>query len=179
VLAFRRSDIRRLGLPAPPAGFRSSRSLTADLRFSRFPVNEFRFPRFDITFAVAQFFFVPGWRLKRFRVRRQALPKRFHRLEFLFNAQLWNGCSNFFNRAHTEQEYCTKSIGAKRVFLTLRLLGRRQSLTFLFFNDEPSTAIITRLRCMRPTTVEAGVSPAKTLRPRLCEPTTRCSRQRS
>src|SRR5262249_59602739 len=33
------------------------------------------------------------------------------------------------------------------VFLRLRLLGRAQSLAFLFFNDEPSTAIITRLPC--------------------------------
>ena len=51
-------------------GFGSSRSATTNIRFSLFPIDELRFSRFEVLFAIAQLFFVPGRRLHRLRFGR-------------------------------------------------------------------------------------------------------------
>src|SRR6266446_5386052 len=72
--------------PAPLAGFGSSRSSTADISLCFFPFDELRFSGLDIAFALPQLFLVPGGRFDRARICRQALPKRFHRLQLFFDA---------------------------------------------------------------------------------------------
>ena len=78
-------EIPQLNLPAPLAGFGSSRS-SADINLCFFPFDELRFSGLDIAFALPQLFLVPGGRFDRARICRQALPKRFHRLQLFFDA---------------------------------------------------------------------------------------------
>src|SRR4029453_18180979 len=70
---------------------------------------------------------MPSRRLNCFRICRQALPKRFHRLKFLFNSQLRDRCSNLFD-AHVKS-LRWKAFACNRLHLrakAIELLKRRE-----------------------------------------------------